>query len=81
MPGVINNLTEKLENLNVPSETESESLLKTIRCPRNLGMITERLPKPQYNMTRRSSSLTASTSNTGKEDKSPQSVMTPGTPS
>jgi hypothetical protein len=23
-------------------------LLKTIRCPRNLGMITDRLPAPQY---------------------------------
>jgi len=50
-------MSEKLE----PEETHSVSnlsLLNTIRVPRDLGQITERLPKPQYgNVMRRNKSL------------------------
>jgi hypothetical protein len=35
-----------LESFN---EENKEGLLNTIKVPRNLGQITERLPKPQYN--------------------------------
>ena len=31
------------------NEENKEGLLNTIKVPRNLGQITERLPKPQYN--------------------------------
>lgn len=49
-PGLLNHLTGTLEDLDVdPEDSKSnDNLLKTIRCPRNLGMITERLPAPQY---------------------------------
>jgi NIMA (never in mitosis gene a)-related kinase len=58
MPGIQNNISEKLELLSQQGDN-TESLLKTIRCPRNLGNITERLPKPQYapKLGQRSSSL------------------------
>ena len=36
---------------------ENESLLDTIRCPRNLGLISSKLPKPQYHQIQRSNSL------------------------
>lgn len=39
-------MTGTLENID--SDEINENLLSTIRCPRNLGQITERLPKPQY---------------------------------
>lgn len=46
-PGLLNHLTGTLEELNFEEESEAQSdnLLQTIRCPRNLGQITERLPK------------------------------------
>lgn len=49
-PGLLNHLTGTLEGLDVDPEdaTSNDNLLKTIRCPRNLGQITERLPAPQY---------------------------------
>jgi len=57
MPALISHMSEKLE----PEETQSVSnlsLLNTIRVPRDLGQITERLPKPQYgNVMRRNKSL------------------------
>lgn len=39
-------MTGTLENIDTAEI--NENLLSTIRCPRNLGQITERLPKPQY---------------------------------
>ena len=54
MPGIKNNLTDKLEEMN--NCDSHENLLSTIRCPRDLGMISNRLPKPQYNSLQRSSS-------------------------
>jgi NIMA (never in mitosis gene a)-related kinase len=50
-PGLLNHLTGTLEELAFEEESdcsEVDSLLQTIRCPRNLGQITERLPKAQY---------------------------------
>lgn len=46
----MNHLTGTLEELDFTEEYEAkgDSLLSTIRCPRNLGQITERLPKAQY---------------------------------
>jgi len=46
LPGLLNHMTGTLENMD--SDEVNENLLSTIRCPRNLGQITERLPKPQY---------------------------------
>jgi hypothetical protein len=46
-PGLLNHITGTLEKLDL-QELEQESdnnLLATIKCPRNLGMITDRLPK------------------------------------
>jgi hypothetical protein len=45
MPGLLNHLTATLENINIEVDQEV-SLLNTIKVPRNLGQITERLPKP-----------------------------------
>lgn len=49
-PGLLNHITGTLQDLDIdPEDMDSNTnLLKTIRCPRNLGMITERLPAPQY---------------------------------
>ena len=43
-------MTGTLEGLDLEPEEANgaDNLLKTIRCPRNLGMITDRLPAPQY---------------------------------
>lgn len=49
-PGLLNHMTGTLEQIDM-REGEQEvdnNLLATIRCPRVLGMITERLPKAQY---------------------------------
>lgn len=58
-PGLLNHLTGTLEELNFHEEAESkaDNLLSTIRCPRNLGQITERLPKAQYKQLKRSASM------------------------
>jgi len=47
-PGLLNHLTGTLENLEYDEDLKSDnqSLLQTIRCPRNLGQITERMPAP-----------------------------------
>merc|ERR1711981_1363437 len=49
-PGLLNHLTGTLEDIDFNEELEpkNDNLLSTIRCPRNLGQITERLPKAQY---------------------------------
>lgn len=47
----MNHLTGTLEELAFEDDNISQgdnNLLQTIRCPRNLGQITERLPKAQY---------------------------------
>lgn len=64
-PGLLNHITGTLENIDL-KEAEEEvdnNLLATIRCPRNLGMITDRLPKSQYQPTglRRSNSMAIET--------------------
>ena len=55
MPGIKMHMTEKLEEMNNQEQADS-IMLSTIRCPRNLGDITNRLPKPQYNSLTRSAS-------------------------
>lgn len=63
-PGLLNHLTGTLKELDEEvgsSVNTAENLLSTIRCPRNLGMITERLPKPQYNQLKRSNSMAIET--------------------
>lgn len=47
MPSVKRNITEKLEQLSHEASDVSD-LLKTIKCPNNMRMITDRLPQPQY---------------------------------
>jgi len=50
MPGLLNHLTGTLEEIdrNAVQPDDNESLLKTIKTPRRMGQITERLPAPQY---------------------------------
>lgn len=48
MPGLLNHLTGTLDDIEAQKEV-NENLISTIRLPRNLGMITERLPAAQYN--------------------------------
>lgn len=43
MPGLLNHLTGTLDEIEAQKEV-NENLISTIRLPRNLGMITERLP-------------------------------------
>ena len=52
-------------------EQESDNnLLATIRCPRNLGMITDRLPKAQYQpKLKRSQSMAIETEDKLKVDQ------------
>lgn len=45
MPGLLNHLTGTLDEIQAMM-TEPESLMKTIRMPRRMGEITERLPAP-----------------------------------
>ena len=58
-PGLLNHVTETLEELDIQEEDSDEqsNLLKTIRCPRNLNMVTASLPAPQYQPLQRSKSL------------------------
>jgi len=60
-PGLLNHLTGTLEILDIDADEKNENLLSTIRCPRNLGQITERLPKPQYQPMKRSNSMAIET--------------------
>ena len=47
MPGLLNHLTGTLDDIESMKE-ETKCLMRTIRLPRNLGMITDRLPASQY---------------------------------
>lgn len=49
-PGLLNHMTGTLEKIDLQEDEDDQSmdLLATIRCPRNLGQITDRLPKSQY---------------------------------
>lgn len=47
MPGLLNHLTGTLDEIDALKEMP-ENLLKTIKMPRKLGEITERLPEAQY---------------------------------
>jgi NIMA (never in mitosis gene a)-related kinase len=61
-PGLLNHITGTLKDLDFEIEsTANTEMLSTIRCPRNLGMITERLPKPQYQALKRSNSMAIET--------------------
>lgn len=55
MPGLLNHLTGTLEEIDrsAVQPEENESLLKTIKMPRKMGQITERLPAPQYDEDKR----------------------------
>lgn len=61
MPSVTSRTSDTLELVNLEPEEKSLdhlNLLNTIRVPRDLGQITERLPKPQYGIAmRRNKSL------------------------
>jgi hypothetical protein len=45
MPGLLNHITGTLEDLDIHIDLEKDGLLNTIKCPKDLGQITERLPK------------------------------------
>ena len=47
MPGLLNHLTGTLDEIEA-MKSDQEKLMKTIRMPRKMGEITERLPKAQY---------------------------------
>lgn len=58
MPSILEHTSEKLEQAEKDHIYQEVSLLNTIRVPRDLGQITERLPKPQYGaVMRRNKSL------------------------
>jgi hypothetical protein len=57
MPELLNHLTGTLERINVEIDLGGEGLLNTIKVPKNLGQITERLPKPQYHIMKRNNSM------------------------
>jgi hypothetical protein len=63
--GLLNHITGTLENIDVAQDSVPvlQDLLSTIRCPRNLGQITDRLPKSQYEPTLRRSNSMAIESN------------------
>ena len=58
MPGLLNHITGTLININFQIDSENDNLLGTIKLPRNLGQISARLPKSQYNLIKRANSLT-----------------------
>lgn len=60
MPGLLNHITGTLDDIQALKQ-DQESLLQTIRCPRNLGMITERLPAAQYDTSEKKKSRTSAT--------------------
>lgn len=65
-PGLLNHMTGTLEGLENDIEEiggNDNNLLKTIRCPLNLNMITERLPAPQYKKIKKCNSLSLDGSN------------------
>ena len=49
MPGLLNHLTGTLDDIEA-MKSETEKLMKTIRMPRKMGEITERMPAPQYDL-------------------------------
>jgi hypothetical protein len=59
MPGLLNHISGTLERLDITFDAEKENLLGTIKVPRDLGKITEHLPKPQYHKIRRTNSVPA----------------------
>jgi NIMA (never in mitosis gene a)-related kinase len=46
MPGLLNHLSGTLERIDIHIDASEHNLLNTIKVPRDLGQITERLPKP-----------------------------------
>ena len=48
MPGLLNHVTGTLDELAALQSDEKEILMKTIRMPRRMGEVKQRLPKPQY---------------------------------
>ena len=58
MPSIASHMSETLEASEKEHFYQEVNLLNTIKVPRDLGQITERLPKPQYgNVMRRNKSL------------------------
>lgn len=47
MPSLLNHITGTLDNIQSKKE-DTESLLRTIKMPRNLGMISGVMPAAQY---------------------------------
>lgn len=80
-PGLLNHITGTLQNLELEIEQNnqfnenSNNLLSTIVLPRNLGQITDRLPKPQYKSLSRSKSLAIETDNKSDEKVKPVSSL------
>lgn len=66
-PGLLNHITGTLEGLDIdPEDRGVDNLLETIRCPKNLGMITDRLPAPQYRRVKRCQSMAIESSPASK---------------
>lgn len=62
MHGFLNHITGTLEDIEALKRSDNEPLLRTIKCPRNLGLINSSMPTPKYNQ---SSSSKLSHSNSG----------------
>ena len=46
MPGLLNHLTGTLDDIDALKPDEKETLMKTIRMPRRMNDVKQRLPKP-----------------------------------
>ena len=68
MPGLLNHITGTLDDIHALRQ-EQESLLQTIRCPRNLGMITERLPAAQYDTSEKKKHRTSTNVTSSRSEK------------
>lgn len=54
LPGVVKHITESLDDIEA-RKVMPEKLLNTIRCPLNLGQITDRMPASNYQKSERKS--------------------------
>ena len=48
MHGFLNHITGTLDEIDAQKSTDTEKLLNTIRCPRNLGLINSSMPASKY---------------------------------
>lgn len=83
MPGLLNHLTGTLDDIEA-MKSEQEKLMKTIRMPRKMGEITDRLPKPQYEAPtpkiKRTNSMPSGLAEADAASKAPKFITEPRKP-